>query len=300
VENTNGLLVVNKPAGMTSHDVVNCVRRIAQTRRVGHTGTLDPMATGVLVLVLGPATRLARFVSGCDKAYRAEVCLGSTTTTYDAEGVITSQAPVDVSTVALDAALAQFRGSVQQVPPMYSAIKIQGKKLYELARQGQEVARQPRAVTIHQLMLRAWDSPTLTLDIVCSPGTYIRSLAHDLGQVLGCGAHLTALTRTAVGAFTLAQSHTLLALAQPGALKMALQPPHTALNTMPAITLTPDQEKAARHGQTQALEIVAQPPWVQARDADGQLVAILIPVERAFSEKGSAWRPKLVFPKINQ
>ena len=286
----NGLLVVNKPAGMTSHDVVNRVRRIAQIRRVGHTGTLDPMATGVLVLLLGPATRLAQFVSGHNKAYRAEVRLGTTTTTYDAEGDITGQAPVDVTDAALGAALAQFRGPLQQLPPMYSAIKVRGKKLYELARQGKEVERQPRAVTVYQLTQVAWDSPRLTLDIVCSPGTYIRSLAHDLGQVLGCGAHLTGLTRTAVGEFTLAQSHTLPALAQPGALIAALQPPHTAVNMMPVITLTAAQAQAVRHGQSQPLDIAGQPALVQARDVDGHLIAILIPV------RGGAWRPKLVLP----
>lgn len=292
MNNINGLLVINKPAGITSHDVVNRVRRIAQIRRVGHTGTLDPLATGVMVLLLGPATRLAQFVSGCDKAYRAAVRLGVTTATYDAVGTITSKTPVSVSDEKLQAALSHFRGLLQQVPPMYSAIKVKGKKLYELARQGQEIERQPRAVTIHQLTLLDWESPTLTLDIVCSTGTYIRSLAHDLGQILGCGAHLTALTRTSVGTFTLEQSHTLDALAQPhDALQTALQAPHTALTDMPIITLTPLQEQAVRYGQSQPLPIPAHPPFVQARDEDGQLIAILIPVD------AEGWRPKLVFPK---
>lgn len=288
----NGFLIVNKPTGMTSHDVVDAVRRIAQIRRVGHAGTLDPMATGVLVLALGAATRLVQFIDGCDKTYHAALRLGETTTTYDADGDIVERRPVTVRQSDIEAALAGFRGSIVQVPPMYSAVKIQGQKLYKLARQGKEVERAPRPVTIHRLDALAWALPDVTIEVVCSAGTYIRSLAHDLGQALGCGAHLTALTRTAAGEFRLEDSRTLEALdalAWDGRLAEALLPPETALAALPVFILTPEQEQAVRYGQTVALDGAPGVEMAQARDAAGQLVAVLLPAAPGL------WRPKLVF-----
>ncbi|MFN2111249.1 MAG: tRNA pseudouridine(55) synthase TruB [Anaerolineae bacterium] len=288
----NGFLIVNKPTGMTSHDVVNAVRRMAGTRRVGHTGTLDPMATGVLVLALGAATRLVRFIDGSDKAYRATLRLGETTTTYDADGEIVERYPVTASAAEIEAALANFRGAIDQVPPMYSAIKVKGQKLYKLARQGKEIARAPRPVTIHRLDVLAWALPDLTIDVVCSAGTYIRSLAHDLGQTLGCGAHLIALTRIAAGKFRLEEAHTLealRALAETERLAEALLPPQTALAGLPVIILTPEQEQAVGYGQTLPLDAPPETAMIQAHDSTGQLVAVLIPVEPGM------WRPKLVF-----
>lgn len=290
----NGLIIINKPAGMTSHDVVDAVRRMAQMRRVGHAGTLDPLATGVLVVVIGAATRLVQFIDGCDKTYRAVLRLGETTTTYDADGDTVERRPVTVSQADVEAALASFRGCVTQVPPMYSAVKIQGQKLYKLAHRGKEVEREPRPVTIHRLDALNWALPDVTVEVACSAGTYIRSLAHDLGQALGCGAHLISLTRTVAGDFTLSQGYTLeqlRALAEEGRFTEALLPPQTALAGLPAVTLTLEQERAVGYGQTFPLDVSSNATMVQAHDATGQLVAVLIPAEPGM------WRPKLVFPK---
>jgi tRNA pseudouridine55 synthase len=290
----NGFLIVNKPAGMTSHDVVNAVRRLAGTRRVGHAGTLDPIATGVLVLALGAATRLVQFIDSSDKTYRATLRLGETTTTYDADGEIVERRPVNVGQVEVAAALANFRGAIEQVPPMYSALKVKGQKLYKLARQGKEIERAARPVTIYRLDVLAWALPDVTIEVVCSAGTYIRSLAHDLGRQLGCGAHLIALTRTAAGDFTLSQSHTLEnlhALVEAERLAAALLPPQAALASLPLITLTPEQEQAVGYGQTFPLDTPSETTLLQAHDATGRLVAVLVPVESGM------WRPKLVFSK---
>lgn len=298
----NGVLVVDKPAGMTSHDVVDTVRRLAHTRRVGHTGTLDPMATGVLVLLLGPATRLSRFAMEGKKRYRGVVRLGTTTTTYDAEGEVAETQPVDVSLEQIETALAQFRGDILQVPPMYAAVRVAGRRLYKLAREGKVVEREPRAVTIYELTILDWHLPDLTLDVVCSSGTYIRSLAHDLGQALGCGAHLAQLRRTRSGPFTLAQSRSLDELerfGQDSRFEKLLLPPHTALGEMPAVVLTPEQERAIRYGQTIALPGMSgtsleSADFVQARDPQGRLVAVLVPREPGH------YRPTLVLPPESQ
>lgn len=292
----NGFLIVNKPTGMTSHDVVDAVRRLAGTRRVGHAGTLDPLATGVLVLALGAATRLVQFIDGSDKTYRATLRLGETTTTYDADGDLVERRTVTANQAEVEAALAAFRGDITQIPPMYSAIKMKGQKLYNLARQGKEIERAPRPVTIHRLDVLDWALPDVTIEVGCSAGTYIRSLAHDLGQTLGCGAHLTALTRTAAGDFRLEDSHTLAALdalAQAGRLVEALLPPETALAVLPVIAITPAQEQAVRFGQTVALENAPDAEMAQACDAAGRLVAVMLQVSPGI------WRPKLVFQSVD-
>ncbi len=288
----NGFLIINKPAGITSHDVVDAARRLAGTRRIGHAGTLDPLATGVLVLALGAATRLVQFIDGSDKTYRATLRLGETTTTYDADGDLVERRPVTASQAEVEAALAGFRGAIAQIPPMYSAVKVKGQKLYKLARQGKEIERAPRPVTIHRLDALDWALPDVTVEVVCSAGTYIRSLAHDLGQALGCGAHLTALTRTAAGEFRLEDSHTLEALgalAQAGRLEEVLLPPETALTALPVIVITPEQEQAVRFGQTITLDDAPDAEMAQARDAVGRFIAVMRPVEPG------VWRPKIVF-----
>lgn len=288
-----GLLNINKPSGMTSHDVVNAVRRITGIRQVGHTGTLDPLATGVLIVLVGAATRLARYISGVDKTYTAVVRLGETTSTYDAEGEILLRRPVAVGCADIEVALAAYRGPLLQTPPMVSAVKVGGKPLYKLARKGQEIERQPRQVTIHALTLDACALPEFTLTITCSAGTYIRSLAHDLGEQLGCGAHLVALTRTATGRFDLAQSVTLeqlRALAEADRLAEALLPPDMAVMALPEITLTPAMENAVRYGQSIELPDMPAAAEVRAHAADGRLVAVLIPLE------DGRWRPTLVLP----
>ena len=288
-----GLLNINKPSGMTSHDVVNAVRRITGIRQVGHTGTLDPLATGVLVVLVGPATRLAQYLSGVDKTYTAVVRLGETTSTYDAEGEILLRRPVTVGCADIEVALEAYRGPQLQTPPMVSAVKVGGKPLYKLARKGQEIERQPRQVTIHALTLDACALPEFTLTITCSAGTYIRSLAHDLGEQLGCGAHLAALTRTVTGRFDLAQSVTLeqlRALAEADRLAEALLPPDMAVMALPEITLTPAMESAVRYGQSIELPDMPAAAEVRAHAADGHLVAVLIPLE------DGRWRPTLVLP----
>lgn len=289
-----GLLNLNKPSGMTSHDVVNVVRRLTGVRQVGHAGTLDPLATGVLLVLVGPATRLARYLSGADKTYRAVIRLGITTTTYDAEGDVVEQRPVTVERVDIETALETFRGPLLQTPPMVSALKVGGQPLYKLARKGQEIERQPRPVAIHALILEAWTPPDLTLTVACSAGTYIRSLAYDLGEALGCGGHVAALARTAAGSFRLADSVTLeqlRALAATGRLAEALLPPEAALSALPAVTLTPEAEIAARYGQVFDLPDAPEALEVRAHDAQGRLVGVLIPTEDA------RWRPTLVLPE---
>jgi tRNA pseudouridine55 synthase len=202
----HGVLVVDKPAGLTSAAVVAQVRRAFGGRKakVGHTGTLDPLATGVLPLVLGDATKLAAHLLADEKAYDAELELGVETDTLDADGQVTARAAVDVSREALDHALARACGTVMQVPPMYSALKHQGRPLHALAREGAEIDRAPREVTVTSIDLVEYAPPRARLAIVCSKGTYVRVLVADLGQALGCGAHLTALRRTRSGRFTLA------------------------------------------------------------------------------------------------
>lgn len=197
----DGILNVDKPAGLTSHDVVNRVRRLMGLRRVGHAGTLDPLATGVLLVCTGRATRLVEYVTALPKSYRAVIELGKETSTYDGEGEVIATKIVAVSRPELEQALSQFQGTIDQLPPLYSAIKQGGQPLYKLARRGIEVSRQPRPVTIYTLQILGWQSPRVDLLVNCSAGTYIRSLAHDVGQLLGCGGYLAALRRVAVGPF---------------------------------------------------------------------------------------------------
>ena len=203
------IAVINKAAGMTSHDVVAHVRKIAGQRRVGHAGTLDPAATGVLPVLLGQATRVAEYLSESGKAYRALIRFGVETNTYDADGEVLYQAPVNLERAEIERALPAFLGAQQQIPPIYSAIKRGGVPLYTLARAGETVEVEPRQVVINALTIVDWNPPDLTLDVDCGKGTYIRSLAHDLGALLGPGAHLAGLIRTRSGPFTLDQSITL-------------------------------------------------------------------------------------------
>lgn len=237
-----GVLNIDKPLGLTSHDVVARVRRHGHVRRVGHAGTLDPLATGVLVVCIGRPTRLIEYLVGQPKTYETTVRLGQVTNTYDAEGEITavSPLPADLSPSQLEPILDQFRGPIQQIPPMYSAIKKDGQPLYKMARRGETIEIPPRPITIYELTLQAWEPPDLRLKIVCSAGTYIRSLGHDIGQVLGCGGHLVQLCRTAVGSFT---SDTAVSLDALNAENIAnyLLPPDTAVAHLPQLILDDKQ-----------------------------------------------------------
>lgn len=200
----SGALVVDKPVGMTSHDVVQAIRNGTGLRRAGHTGTLDPRASGVLVILVGPAVRLSEYVSASDKRYQAIIRLGGTTDTFDAEGKFTpTKDPVNVTEAEFEEALQTFVGEIEQVPPAHSAVKVGGRKAYEMARKGEEVELEPRKITVHHLEVLEWTPPEVVIDVHCSSGTYVRSLANDLGKKLGSGAYLVGLRRTKSGKFTL-------------------------------------------------------------------------------------------------
>ncbi len=285
----HGLLVLDKPAGMTSHDVVERVRRALRIRRVGHTGTLDPIATGVLVLCVGKAARLQRFLTARDKEYRVRVRLGFATETYDAEGKPTTP-PADTSHISeeeLERVLAEFRGELQQIPPMYSAKKKAGVRLYELARRGQSVEREPIRVRIQELELVREPGATLcrrddgtaefTFRVRCSAGTYVRALVHDIGQRLGCGAHVRGLVRTAVGEFTLDRALSLEAfeaLAREGRAAEALIPLSEVLPELPALSLSDADVRRVLCGQAIPGRSFRHRTYVRLMDSRGQLVAI--------------------------
>jgi tRNA pseudouridine55 synthase len=202
-----GILLVDKPQGCTSHDVVDRVRRKLGLRRVGHAGTLDPMATGLLIILVGRATKASAYLMSLDKVYEGRMLLGQTTDSQDADGALLNQSPVPaLSAEALQAQMQLFVGDQYQTPPMFSAKKVAGKPLYKLARQGQTIDREPRFIHVGAFDLLQWDSPFASFRVQCSKGTYIRTLAHDLGQKIGCGAHLVGLRRTATHAFTLDQA----------------------------------------------------------------------------------------------
>ena len=283
-----GVLNIDKSAGMTSHDVVNRVRRVAQTRRVGHAGTLDPLATGVLLLCLGRATRLVEYLVGQPKVYEAEIRLGQTTNTYDADGEVVQERPLTFSPQDLENALAQFRGEIEQVPPMFSAIKQDGQPLYKLARQGKEVARKTRQVTIFDLSVLAWDAPHLTVRVACSSGTYIRSLAHDLGEVLGCGGHITQLRRTAVGDFWVDTAVSLDDLS-PENISSHLLPLDTAVAHLPRLDLTIQESDDLLQGkQTSSPSPHSPQTLARAYNPQAEFIGVV-------TATNDGWRAKKMF-----
>lgn len=288
-----GLLNVHKPSGPTSHDVVNVVRRGAGERRVGHAGTLDPLAEGVLVLALGKATRLLEYLAGSSKRYRAVVRLGLTTDTYDLGGQVTveRQLPAALTAGALAELLARdFVGDLLQQPPVYSALKVGGKPAYARARAGEQVALEPRPVAIHALELLDFSPPDLTLDVHCGPGTYVRSLAHDVGQALGCGATLAALTRLASGDFALDDAVPLdvfRAAFDAGTWRDHVLPADLALGGTPQIHLDDAAFGHLRNGRPIPAEGAAS-GLARAYAPDGRFVAVLV-------GDGEVWRPKKVF-----
>ncbi len=290
----DGILNVNKPAGLTSFRVVAAVRRASGEKRVGHAGTLDPDATGVLPVCLGKATRVVEFLSDASKSYRATVRLGVTTDTYDASGNITARTdPAAITQEQVEAPLAPFRGRIQQTPPMFSALKQAGKPLYALAREGKTVERKSRTVTIHRLELTGWEPPEFTLELDCSKGTYVRSLAHDLGQALGCGAHLSGLVRTRVGAFTIEDTVGLeeaIEAFQSGKGDALLAPIDSVLGEMAAVTVTGEETDAVRKGKPLERSVEAAGRHLRAYGPDGRFVAIL----HRDKETG-LWRPRKVF-----
>lgn len=246
----DGVLLLDKSEGMTSNDALQKARRLFSAAKGGHTGTLDPMATGLLPLCFGEATKFSADLLDADKTYEAQVLLGSCTDTGDREGQVTCTAPVTCSEADILALLPRFTGPILQVPPMYSALKRDGRPLHELARQGIEVERQPRPVTIHTLELLACDLPRIRLRVSCSKGTYIRVLAEDLGKALGCGAHLIALRRTQVGPLSLAGAVTLAELEslEENQRPSRLSPVDSLLTTLPAVQVDPAGEARFSHG----------------------------------------------------
>jgi len=272
----HGVLNVNKPSGMTSHDVVDAVRRIVGMQRIGHTGTLDPQATGVLPLCVGRATRIAQYLTQADKEYVMTLRLGVTTDTLDAAGKETSRtADLRVRREDVEAVLPQFVGKIQQVPPIYSAKKHQGERLYRLARRGEVVEREPVTVTVFALELLGFASPDVQLKATCSKGTYARSLCDDIGRALGCGGHLSALCRTRAGRFALEASVTLDGLderVRNGRLGEVLMPIADALAHLPGARVAPEAGPLILHGNAITAGMVAQFPADVSR---GALVRVL-------------------------
>lgn len=279
---THGIAVVDKPTGVTSHDVVGMLRRRFGERQVGHAGTLDPDATGVLVVAVGKATRLLRFVEKTRKGYTGEVVLGSQTSTLDSAGEVL--ATFDMSAVTIDDARRvvneQLVGNIEQVPPMVSAIRVDGRRLHELAREGIEIERAPRPVTIHRFDVTGWAEPdVLTIDVECSAGTYVRTLADDLGRLLGGGAHLRNLRRTHVGAFTLDEA------GPPD--ECELLPVASAVRSLPAVTV--DAEVAELIGNGRVLDAWdGEGPWAVFDDS-GELLAV-------YEEFRGQAKPAVVLP----
>lgn len=288
----SGVFVIDKPVGLTSHDVVQIVRRGTGIRRAGHTGTLDPRASGVLVVLLGPAVRLSEFVSASDKSYQATIRLGSRTETYDAETEPTEEMPVNVTEEEFIELLKGYEGEIEQVPPPYSAVKVDGKKAYEMARKGEEVDLEPRMINVYHLDLLEWAPPEVVVDVKCSSGTYVRSLANDIGEALGIGAHLVGLRRTSSGQFTLRDSISLRRLREAfetGTWAQHLIPAAEALSDWYTIELDAELLEKVRNGHRIPAE-EGKTGWARALSEQGDLVALLEVVE-----EDQEWQPRKVF-----
>ena len=294
----DGILNINKPLGKTSFSMVALVRQLSGERHVGHAGTLDPIASGVLPVCLGQGTRVVEFLLGWSKVYKAEIKLGVATDTYDATGKIIQQAdPSRISREQFETALGSFCGSISQTPPMYSALKYHGQRLYELARAGVTVSRESRQVKIYQLKLIDFKLPVVTIEVECGRGTYIRSLAHDLGKLLSCGAHLKSLIRSRYGPFDIVDA------VSPSQLEDACRYNHwqdmvysmdTVLTNWTAVVVSKQQELVLRNGGPLVLEGVpdgiGSGEQCRAYSQDGCFLAVL-----RFKPEGGQWRPEKVF-----
>lgn len=292
----DGVLLLDKPAGMTSNGALQAVRRLYNAAKAGHTGTLDPMATGLLPLCFGEATKFAGELLEADKEYLATIKLGVTTETADAEGQITAVRPVEADEARVRQVVAGFLGEIEQIPPMYSALKRDGKPLYELARQGIEVERKPRRVVVHSLEVLRWEHDCFDLRVACSKGTYIRSLAADIGERLGCGAHLAGLRRTRIGRLDLTQAILLDQLAAATLVERdtLLLAADALLLGWPAIVLTAAQAAAIGHGQGIDTPIGQGRGKCRLYGADGRFLGIgeaqeggrLVPLRLVVATKG--------------
>ena len=251
----NGIVIIDKPAGWTSQDVVSKLRGVLRTRRIGHGGTLDPMATGVLPVFVGRATRGVEFFEHAEKTYEATLRLGLTTDTEDISGTVLEEKEVSISEADFLGVLPQFRGKIQQIPPMYSALKVNGQKLYDLARKGKEVERQPREIEIFKLECLEFNGKEARLRVACSKGTYIRTLCKDIGQALGCGGCMAALRRVTAGEYTIDQAVSLEELVAAENPERYLRPVDSMFHNFPAHTLTPNQERRCRNGNAFSLSL---------------------------------------------
>ena len=251
----NGIVIVDKPQGWTSQDVTARLRRVYATRRIGHGGTLDPMATGVLPVFVGRATRGVEFFGHAEKTYETVLLLGRTTDTQDVTGAVLAEKAVHLSPADIERVLPRFRGDILQVPPMYSALKVNGKKLYELARKGQEVERQPRPITVFELTNLGFDGTRLSLRVRCSKGTYIRTLCQDIGEALGCGGCMEALRRVRAGEYGIEDAVPLEKLLESETPEQYLRGLDTMFAHCPAVTLTANQEKRCRNGNSFSLPL---------------------------------------------
>lgn len=297
----DGIFNINKPIGMTSHDIVAKMRKLLNQRRIGHAGTLDPAANGVLPICVGQATRVAEYLSESGKAYEAEILFGIVTNTYDGEGTIIRTTNVENLTLPrIQQILSHFTGPQMQQPPPYSAIKLQGRPAYKMARAGEEVVLEPRPVTISQLNIIAWNPvhpERLVLSIECSKGTYIRSLAYDLGEYLGYGAYLASLIRTRSGPFSLSGSITLEQLADAvasGTVQQYLYPADKALEHYPALTLDAATIERVQHGNVfkynKQIGLVLNGDLARVYDTEGHFIAIA-----EWDADQHFWKPKKVF-----
>jgi len=251
----NGIVIIDKPQGWTSQDVTARLRRVFNTRRIGHGGTLDPMATGVLPVFVGRATRGVEFFEHAEKTYETVLRLGLTTDTEDVSGTVLTESPVTVTEADILAVLPRFRGEILQVPPMYSALKINGQKLVDLARKGKEVERQPRPITIHELTYLGFDGVDIRLRVRCSKGTYIRTLCKDIGEALGCGGCMASLRRVSAGEYTIDEAVPLLQLLEMENPEQVLRGVDTMFRNYDAVTLTANQEKRCRCGNSFSLKL---------------------------------------------
>ena len=280
----DGVLVIDKPAGVVSMRVVEQVRRLTKTRRAGHTGTLDPMATGVLPICLGQATRIASLLLGEDKEYTATVRLGLETETYDLDGAVvrTGEVPESLTAAEIQEHLTAFTGTITQRPPPFSAVRVGGERLYKKARRGEAVEAPERQVVVHELALESWARPDARLRVRCGTGTYVRSLAADLGARIGCGACLAALRRTRVGALSEQRALSLEAIAEraaAGTLTEVLLTPAEALAHLPAVTLDADEQRRIRDGQAVDAPHPTSATFVRLLDGDGRLLALAEPAK---------------------
>ena len=283
----DGIVIVDKPQGWTSQDVVSKLRGVLKTRRIGHGGTLDPMATGVLPVFVGRGTRAVEFFEHAEKTYETVLRLGITTDTEDITGTVLTQQDAFVTGTQLEEVLTRFRGEILQVPPMYSAIKVNGQKLYDLARKGREVERQPRPVTIHELTLLGMEADGIRLRVRCSKGTYIRTLCKDIGQALGCGGCMAALRRVAAGEYTIGNSVPLQTLIDSENPEQYLLPVDSMFANYPKVVLTEKQEKCCRNGVAFTTTLLEGTYRVYA--GNGEFLALSRMVEGKLTTIKSFW-----------